>query len=536
MSRRVEISQLRGDVLGGITAGVVALPLALAFGEASGLGPMAGLWGAIIVGFFAALFGGTSTQVSGPTGPMVVVFAASLTLFADNPLLIFSSVVLAGVFLMAFGFLGFGQYIRLVPYSVVSGFMTGIGCIIILLQLPQLLGIEPQTPGVIGALQSLVAISGSIQWNTLLLGAGALALVFVWPSRLSVYCPGALGALIICTLIGTQLPGIAVLGSIPTGLPEFNIPSVAASDTFLVLKTALVLAALCAIDSLLTSLAADKLTHSRHEPNKELIGQGIGNLVAGFFGALPGAGATMRTVVNIRSGGQTRLSGMTHSALLFSIVLALSPLVSEIPYAVLAGILIKVGYDIIDWEYLKKAHMGPKFDFFLMLTVVFLTLFFDLILAVGAGVVIAALSFVKKTADRQLVNMTQQPEVVDSSEEKELEKSLEDKVMVLHIPSPLSFGAAADITHFVREQSKRYSKVIIHLEEQSEICLSAAKAIETIAEQSKARNHALFISGINDKNTRVLSGLGIEKTLPRERWFGCKKTAMRSVLDESKVA
>lgn len=532
MSSTVQTNTLRGDILGGVTAGVVALPLALAFGEASGLGPMAGLWGAIIVGFFAAFFGGTNTQVSGPTGPMVVVFAASLTLFSENPSLIFASVILAGVFLMAFGFLGFGKYIRLVPYSVVSGFMSGIGCIIILLQLPQLLGIEPVSSGVIGAIEAL-ASGAAIHWNTLILGAGALALVFLWPSKIATYCPGALGALIICTLIGTQLSDISILGAIPTGLPAFSIPTVEAVDIMLVLKTALVLAALCAIDSLLTSLVADKLTQTRHEPNKELIGQGAGNLVAGFFGALPGAGATMRTVVNIRSGGQTRLSGVTHSILLFSIVLALSPLASKIPHAVLAGILIKVGYDIIDWEYLRKAHLGPKFDFFLMLTVLFLTVFFDLILAVGAGVVIAALTFVKKTADNQLAKMTQEQADVDHEEEKALVKSLADTAMVLHVPTPLSFGAAADLTHFVREQSGRYPTVIIHLEDQSELCLSAAKAIETIAEQARAKNRDLIISGVNEKAERVLSGLGIEKMLPREHWFGCKKTAMRHVIDSS---
>ncbi|MEQ8494061.1 MAG: SulP family inorganic anion transporter, partial [Gammaproteobacteria bacterium] len=378
-----DTSHLRGDLFGGLTAGVVALPLALAFGEASGAGPIAGLWGAIFVGFFAALLGGTQTQVSGPTGPMVVVFAGIYGALHGNVALVFAAVVLAGVLQIAFGVFRLGQYIRLVPYPVVSGFMSGIGCIIIALQLSRLFGHEPEASGTIPALTAVPAAVTDPVWPALVVGMLTLAIVFYWPKSLAKYVPGPLAALIIGTLVSTVYRGAPILGDIPTGLPSFVLPAFS-HDTFLiVLESAFILALLGAIDSLLTSLVADNMTRTRHNSDRELIGQGIGNTVAGLFGAIPGAGATMRTVVNIRTGGRTRLSGMIHSLLLLAVVLVLSPLAQQIPHAVLAGILLKVGYDIIDFSYLLRAHKGPRWDLALMLLVLGMTVFVDLITAVA---------------------------------------------------------------------------------------------------------------------------------------------------------
>ena len=361
-----DTSNLRGDIFGGITAGIVALPLALAFGEASGAGPIAGMWGAIFVGFFAALFGGTGSQVSGPTGPMVVVFAGVFASLSGRPELVFAAVVLAGLIQVGLGFMKMGQYIRLVPYPVVSGFMSGIGCIIIALQVSRLFGHEPEAPGTIPALLEIGDAVTAPVWSALLIGASTLLVIFTWPKSLATYLPPPLAALIIGTVISLFVPGAPILGDIPTGFPEFIMPAFSASTFAIVLEAAVILAALGAIDSLLTSLVADNMTRTRHDSDQELIGQGIGNTVAGLFGAIPGAGATMRTVINIRTGGQTRISGMLHSLLLLAIVISLAPLAKLIPHAALAGILIKVGYDIIDVAYLKRAHRGPRLDLILM--------------------------------------------------------------------------------------------------------------------------------------------------------------------------
>ena len=502
----LNFSNLRGDITGGLTAGIVALPLALALGVASGLGPIAGLYGAIAVGFFAALFGGTPSQISGPTGPMVVVLAGLFASLSGDAALIFTAVMLAGLMQIAFGFLGVGQYIRLVPYPVISGFMSGIGAIIIILQLGRLLGHAPPG-GTIGALSYLPTALADINFATLALGLGTLVIAYKWPPSLGKYVPGALAALIIGTLVSLAL-SVPVLGAIPTGLPSLHLPVFDQSKALLILEAAFILAVLGAIDSLLTSLVADNMTRTRHDSNKELIGQGIGNTFAGLIGGIAGAGATMRTVVNIRSGGKYNLSGMIHALVLLAIVLGLSPLAAQIPHAVLAGILVKVGLDIIDWSYLKRAHKGPRWDFALMLTVLGLTVFVDLITAVGVGVVFAALAYVKQIAQLQIEELKKIPEALNDPEENALLEKLKDKVSIFSFGGPLSFGAAADVGHHVREQVKPGSKVtILDFSRVPTMDVSAAMAVETVTSDALAAGRKLVICGANVDVNKVLESI-----------------------------
>ena len=502
----LNFSNLRGDITGGLTAGIVALPLALALGVASGLGPIAGLYGAIAVGFFAALFGGTPSQISGPTGPMLVVLAGLFASLSGDAALIFTAVMLAGLMQIAFGFLGVGQYIRLVPYPVISGFMSGIGAIIIILQLGRLLGHEPPG-GTIGALSYLPTALADINFATLALGLGTLVIAYKWPPSLGKYVPGALAALIIGTLVSLAL-SVPVLGAIPTGLPSLHLPVFDQSKALLILEAAFILAVLGAIDSLLTSLVADNMTRTRHDSNKELIGQGIGNTFAGLIGGIAGAGATMRTVVNIRSGGKYNLSGMIHALVLLAIVLGLSPLAAQIPHAVLAGILVKVGLDIIDWSYLKRAHKGPRWDFALMLTVLGLTVFVDLITAVGVGVVFAALAYVKQIAQLQIEELKKIPEALNDPEENALLEKLKDKVSIFSFGGPLSFGAAADVGHHVREQVKPGSKVtILDFSRVPTMDVSAAMAVETVTSDALAAGRKLVICGANVDVNKVLESI-----------------------------
>ena len=503
---KINLSNLRGDFTGGLTAGIVALPLALALGVASGLGPMAGLYGAIAVGFFAALFGGTPAQISGPTGPMVVVLAGLFASLSGDASLIFTAVILAGVFQIVFGVLGVGQYIRLVPYPVISGFMSGIGAIIIILQIGRLLGHEPPG-GTIGALTYLPTALADIDFATLALGLGTLVIAYKWPPQLGKYVPGALAALIIGTLVSLAL-SVPILGDIPTGLPSLHLPVFDQSKALLILEAAFILAVLGAIDSLLTSLVADNMTRTRHDSNKELIGQGIGNTFAGLIGGIAGAGATMRTVVNIRSGGKYNISGMVHALVLLAIVLGLSPLAAQIPHAVLAGILVKVGLDIIDWSYLKRAHKGPRWDFGLMIMVLALTVFVDLITAVGVGVVFAALAYVKQIAQLQIEELKKIPESLNDPKENELLESLKDKVSIFSFGGPLSFGAAADLGHHVRERVKLGSKVtILDFSRVPLMDVSAAMAVDTVTSDALAAGRQLVICGANAEVNKVLEGV-----------------------------
>lgn len=524
---------LRGDIMGGVTAGIVALPLALAFGEASGAGPIAGLYGAIIVGFFASLFGGTGAQISGPTGPMIVVFAGVFAGLSGDPKLVFLAVILAGIMQILLGVFKFGQYIRLVPYPVISGFMSGIGCIIIALQLSRLMGHEPEEKGTIPALKSIPEAIMDPNWVATGLGLLTLLVVFFWPKNLGKFIPGALAALVIGTILSLFVPGAPILGDIPTGLPSLIVPTISTDAMFLVFEAAILLALLGGIDSLLTSLVADNMTRTRHNSDKELIGQGIGNSIAGFFGGIPGAGATMRTVVNIRSGGETKISGMIHGVLLFAVAVSLAPLAEVIPHAVLAGILVKVGYDIIDIGYIKRAHKGPRWDLILMALVLVLTVFVDLITAVAVGVVLAALAFVKQVADQQLRLMASVENPTENPEEIELLRQARGRVTMFDFGGPLSFGAAADLGHQVREKWKGgHAALILDFSRVPNVDLSAIKAVETIAEDAELAGKQVLISGANREVDEALHGLDVGQKIPQKHWFKSRTEALRFAVEQ----
>jgi len=404
----LSFSHLRSDLLGGITAGIVALPLALAFGVQSGLGASAGLYGAIFLGIFASLFGGTSTQISGPTGPMTVVTTTLVAMVVkehgglENGLgLILLVFVLAGFFQILFGALKLGQYIRYIPYPVVSGFMSGIGVIILALQLFPAAGLaSPST--VTAVFKNLPDLLSTASIPSLMLTIATLAMIYLFP-LLSKKIPGTLVALVLGTLAALVLKlEVPLIGEIPSGFPRPQTGSFASFElTWLLIAVgpALTLAGLGSIDTLLTSVVNDNLTRTKHHSNKELIGQGIGNMVAGFFGGLPGAGATMRTLVNIKSGGKTGLSGVIHGLFLLLTLVGLGSLVRHIPLPVLSGILITVGIGIIDKKGLKDLLKIPRADAVVMVAVLLLTVFVDLLQAVGIGMIIASVLFMKRIGD-----------------------------------------------------------------------------------------------------------------------------------------
>ena len=530
-----DLSNIRGDLFGGLTAGIVALPLALAFGEASGAGPIAGLWGAIFVGFFAALFGGTGSQVSGPTGPMVVVLAGIYPALGGDPALVFAAVVLAGLLQIVFGIARFGQYVRLVPYPVVSGFMSGIGVIIIALQLARLFGHEPDGGGTLNAFAAVPGAVADPNWAAVAIAVLTIAVIFTWPAKLAKFLPGALAALIVGTIASLFITGAPILGDIPTGFPSFIVPNVDANSALIVVEAAFMLAVLGSIDSLLTSLVADNMTRTRHKSNKELVGQGIGNTVAGLFGAIPGAGATMRTVINIRSGGTTRISGMTHAVLLLAVILALSPLASQIPHAVLAGILVKVGYDTIDFSYLKRAHKGPRWDLALMVLVLGLTVFVDLITAVAVGVVLAALAFVKSLADDQLAATGEdEPRFADDAE-RALLKDAGGRVSVFEFSGPLSFGAAADLGHHVRQRTAgRSEALVLDFSRVPFMDVSAARAVETIVVDADSAGKTVYLTGMSERVHATITALSEQLSLPADMHYPTRMAAITAAIEKTR--
>ncbi|MBL1142087.1 MAG: SulP family inorganic anion transporter [Proteobacteria bacterium] len=511
------LDNLRGDIYGGLTAAVVALPLALAFGVASGAGPLAGMYGAILVGFFAAVFGGTPSQVSGPTGPMTVVMTGIIMHFSGNPTMAFTVVMLGGVFQILFGMLKFGRFINLVPYPVISGFMSGIGCIIIILQLAPLVGAE----SVKGVLHSVLALPGLIeqmQIHASSLGIIALVIVCFLPKQISRYIPGPLLALIVGTIFGVFFFNEAnVIGEIPTGLPSMQLPIFSVDEFAAIIKYSLILAFLGAIDSLLTSLIADSVTRTHHKSDRELVGQGIGNIIAGLFGAIPGAGATMRTVVNVRAGGRTPISGALHAVVLLLMVLGLGGLAEHIPHAVLAGILLKVGYDIIDWKYVRRLHRVPRSGVLIMLTTLTLTVLVDLVTAVAVGTIMASMLFVKRMANTQAASMKIVGGAGDWHALTEEEASLFDHanghVVLFHIEGPMSFGSTKDIVQLLTN-NREQDVLIIDFSDVTFIDSSASFAVEEAVTQAKEDNDSVILCGMSESVEKVIRSIGVDKLLP----------------------
>jgi SulP family sulfate permease len=547
----LHFNNIRGDIYGGMTAAVVALPLAMAMGVASGVGPIAGLYGAIFVGFFAALLGGTPAQVSGPTGPMTVVMAAIFvqytSMFPDDPgqgaAIAFTVVILGGLFQILFGVLRIGKYIELVPHPVVSGFMSGIGVIIILLQIGPLMGQEAISQP-LAAAKAVPGFISHIEYHSFELGMAVLAMVYGIPLLLPKFnrlIPAPLFALVAGTLFYVLYMEyhVPVIGEIPTGFPSLHLPVIDTSLMLTMVASGLTLAGLGAIDSLLTSLVADNVTRTQHKPDRELIGQGIGNSIAGLFGGLPGAGATMRTVVNVKAGGRTPISGALHAVILLAIVLGAGPLASEIPKAVLAGILIKVGTDIIDWDYLKRIPIAPKAGVLIMFTVLIVTVTIDLLLAVGIGMVMASFLFMKRMTDMQISNIKpmlhSSEETPLSEEEKDILDQANGKIMLFHLSGPMSFSSAKAM---VRRHANiaDYEVMLLDLTSVPSIDFTSGRAIEDIIIDTKSAGRDIFLVGACPAVCDVLEKQKILRHFNTGHMYQSRIDALlhaRSVLKES---
>ena len=407
---KYSLQALRGDLFGGVTAAVVGLPVALAFGVASGLGALAGIYGAIAVGFFAAVFGGTRSQISGPTGPMAVVMAVIVTSHADSLAEAFTIVIMAGMIQILLGLMRIGRFVAFTPYSVISGFMSGIGIIIILVQTLPFLGAPVAIGGPLDAVREWPNVIGNVNFGALAIAVVTLGVGILWPNKLKKFLPPTLAALIVGTLMGVLwLTNTPVIGDVPTGLPSFNLPDFSTGILVKAVQPALTIALLGSIDSLLTSLIADSMTRTRHNANRELVGQGIGNMAAGFIWGMPGAGSTLGTVVNIRAGGRTQISGVVRAAILLALVLGLGKYVESIPHAVLAGILMKVGWDIIDWRFLTRIYHVQREHLMVMVITLGLTVFVDLVTAVAIGLIAAGMASARQFERLELDSVVSVP-------------------------------------------------------------------------------------------------------------------------------
>ncbi|GGG91867.1 hypothetical protein GCM10011416_05790 [Polaribacter pacificus] len=603
-------SNIKGDIFGGITAGIVALPLALAFGVSSGLGPSAGLYGAIFLSFFAALFGGTSTQISGPTAPMTavsVVVIAGIVAANDGdvtkalPYILFVF-FLAGLLQVILGLAGLGKYIKYIPYPVVSGFMTAIGVIIIITQILPTVGYYPKedvafvnefkpqaeeiilqnilkdeagegilvledfketinragtitedqilkesqtlaasnTSGVIGAVKSLPRAIGNINWLELILALSTIFIIYGF-KRITTAVPSTLVALL-------AVSGVAYFGGldyrsieqIPSGLPiphfemftQFSLGGISPY-----IFTALSLALLGAIDSLLTSVVADNMTKTKHNPNKELIGQGIGNSISSIFGGIPGAGATIRTVVNINAGGKTKLSGMVAALLLLLILLALGPVASQIPAAVLAGILITVGIGVMDYKGLKAVVKMPSGEVVIMFIVLILSTFWNLVNAVGIGLVMACLLFMKKMGDvsEKRSDVKSLKKEKSWEDEADFPEDLKEKVYIKHIKGPLFFGSTSNFQSLTKQIPSSAEYVIIRMGRSPYMDQSGLYALEDAAMELVQNGKKVLLVNVLTQPKYMLERIDLVPDLiPKEHIFKTFKDCTSWIKEQTK--
>ena len=543
MLNRINANNLRGDAFGGLTAAVVALPMALAFGVAATGDPAPGLWGAVIIGLVASLFGGTPTLISEPTGPMTVVFTSvilSLTATAPDKetamAMAFTVVILAGIFQILFGVFRLGRYVTQMPYTVISGFMSGIGAILVTLQLPAFLGQEA-SGGVIGTLTSLPTLMAGIQPMELALALITVAILWLTPSGIKKFCPPQLLALVLGTLLSITLFQDAGLKTIPAfnaELPTLQMPSYSGGQIRLMFVDAAVLGMLGCIDALLTSVVADSLTRTEHDSNKELVGQGVANIASGLFGGLPGAGATMGTVVNIQAGGRSALSGLIRALILMVVVLAFAPLASTIPLAVLAGIALKVGIDIIDWDFLQRAHHLSVKAAVITYGVIALTVLVDLITAVGIGVFVANVLTIDRMSALQSRKVktisTADDDVELSHEEQQLLDQASGKVLLFQLAGPMIFGVAKAIA---REHNAigNCRVVVFDLSEVSHMGVTAAIALENAVKEAIEVGREVFLVGASGSTQKRLEKMKLLERLPEQNIGSDRLTALRLAVE-----
>ena len=528
----IHFRNIKGDLFGAVTSAVVALPLALAFGVASGLGPIAGLYGAIAVGFFAALLGGTPNQISGPTGPMTVAIVAIMATHASDLSETFAIVILAGLLQVLFGLLKLGRFVIYTPYSVISGFMSGIGFIIIIIETLPFFGLPVASGGPVGTIKAWPEAIANLNMGALIVALLSLGICIFWPHAWRRILPPPLAALILgtsCSLLFLQ--NIPVIGEVPMGLPTLSLPAVEMHAIGRFIEPAIILALLGSIDSLLTSLVADSITRVYHDSDQELVGQGIGNVFAGLIGGLPGAGTTLGTVVNIRAGSQTPIAGATHALIILTLVLGLAPITQNIPLACLAGILMKVGIDIVDWRFLTQIHKTPKENAVIMGVTFLLAVFVDLVTAVAVGLIVSSFVSAHRARHEELSGLIMVPlldmEVLDEDEISE-EMQYEARSGMLALSGRFSVASSRDLARLAGTDLETHQIVIFDFSEVAYMDDSASLVIGELVAKANDRGDCVIVglSGMKEKMLRALVDLS---DIPREHFVDDLDTAKKLV-------
>ncbi|HAV1573471.1 TPA: SulP family inorganic anion transporter [Vibrio parahaemolyticus] len=532
----------KGDIFGGVTTAIISLPLALAFGVASGAGAEAGLWGAIMVGLFASLFGGSNTLISEPTGPMTVIMTAVLTsMMAKYPetgmAMTFTVVMMAGAFQILLGTLKMGKYVTLMPYSVISGFMSGIGVILIILQLSPLLGHAAPTGEVLGTLSALPETISNLKFNELFLGLLTLGILFFFPKKYRKYVPAQLVALVAVTLLSVMLfdtEDIRRIGEIPAGLPSLVAPHIDPDMFVEMVIDALVLGTLGCIDTLLTAVIGDSLTRKEHDSDKELRGQGLANMISGLFGALPGAGATMGTVTNIQVGARSPLSGVVRALVLALVVLVAGGLTEPIPMAVLAGIAVYVGFNILDWSFIQRAHKVSFSGMAIMYGVMLLTVFVDLIVAVGLGVFVSNIMIIERLSREQArqvkaISDADEDDVPLTDSERGLLDRANGRVLFFYLSGPMIFSVSKAISRQHTSISD-YDVMILDLTDVPMLDVTVGLALENAIKDALDARCEVYLLCPNQRTREQLEKFHVIDLVPDNNMYQFRYEALNAAV------
>ena len=547
-----KLQVLRGDVFGGLTAAVVALPLSLAFGVASGLGAVAGLYGAIVVGLLGALLGGSKTQISGPTAPLSVAMAVVFVDYANQDLeKALAIVALAGLIQVLMGALRLGSYMAYTPYAVVSGFTSAVGLIIILVQFLPLLGSEVALGGALKSLRSWPEAVSNVDPSALALGVVSLAVCIFWPERLRKLMPPSVAALLIGTLLAVLwLSDVPTLAEVPAGLPDFKRPELPLGDIGAALPPAVTIALLGSINSLLTARVADSLTLQSHEPNRELMGVGFANVLVAFVGGLPGAGATSCTVANVRAGGRSRVSGVLCATILLALVLGLGRYADAIPHAVLAGILIKIGFDIIDWRYITRIRLVPRENVVVLALTLGLSVISDLVVAVAVGLIAAAMTGARQlerleldmVVSTPLLDMTFLAEDDDDDDDSgdafdfdfEMEDPFAARTGLLSLRGSFTVASSTKLFSTIRSDIAEHEVVILDFSQTVFIDDSAALVLGQLVDAAIVADTECIVMGLSGLASTSVEALDVLRRVPEDHFVedldGARVVARRILL------
>ncbi|MCY4632608.1 MAG: SulP family inorganic anion transporter [bacterium] len=522
---RYSKDDLRCDVLGGVTAGVVGLPLALAFGEGSGLGAVAGLYAAVSMGLFAALFGGTQTLVSGPTAPMTVAVSVIVATQVDSITEVFAIAIMAGVLQILLGALRLGRFIAYTPYSVISGFMSGVGIIIILSQTLPFGGSSVVKGGPLGTIRAWPDLLGGLNAHAVVVGAVTLAVSIIWPTRLRKWLPATLAALIAGTLLSVAWGGdTPIIGEVPQGFPPIALPAFSLDLLGRAIQPAITLALLGSINTLLTSLMADSMTRTQHDSDRELIGQGMGNVATGFIAGMPSAGITVLTGANIRAGARTRVSAVLCAGILLAILLGLGRFLEVIPHAALAAILMRISWDIIDWRFLTRIRKIQREHLAVMAATLALTVFVDLLTAVAVGLIVAGVVGARRVELFQMDRVVSVPlldqtflyadtDIFDLDDDVDMFAA---RTGMVGLKGNFTVASSRRLIRALSQDIGEHEVVILDFSETQSMDDSAALVVEQMIDVARAEDTECIVMALDGPPAVTLQSLNVLRHIPAD--------------------